>query len=145
MSAAFSASEKAIACRAASGLPNVTRSRACSMASSCALRASPTQVIPTAMRLGVRKPPKATSRPRPSSPRRFSTGTGVPSKTRCAWSVPRTPSDSPMSTACTFGLSRSTMSATVPSLPVVPSMRAKSSQRSHVRPKVMRCFSPLRR
>ena len=89
MSAAFSASAKEIAWRWDSGLPKVTRCAACSAASSCARRASPTQVIATAIRLGVRKPPKATCRPLPSSPSVSVTGTGARSKTRCAWSVPR--------------------------------------------------------
>ena len=80
MSVAFSARRKAIAWRLASGLPKVVRVRACATASSCAHRASPTQVAAMAIRLWVRKPPKATSSPCPSSPSRLATGTGVRSK-----------------------------------------------------------------
>ena len=104
MSAAFSASAKAIACRAASGLPKVTR------------------VARVLDRQLLRPPgqPDAGHRDRDPArgeeaaegdlqarrpPRRAgsATGTGARSKTRCAWSVPRTPSDSPMSSTCTLG------------------------------------------
>ena len=101
---------------------------ACSTASSWARRARPTQDIATAIRLGVRNPPSATSRPLPSSPSRLATGTGVRSKVSRAWSVPRTPMVSDIGSTVTPGELRSTSSATVPSLPVVPASRANSSQ-----------------
>ena len=129
MSVAFSAIMKRIAWRCASFLPKVSRFLAYSTASSWARRAKPTQLIATEIRLGVKKPPSATSRPSPSLPRRLATGTGARSKTKRSVIGSTHPHpDSSIATTVAPGAWRSTSNATVPSAPRVPATRAKSSQ-----------------
>ncbi len=65
------------------------------------------------------------STPWPSSPNRSATGTGARSNTMWPWSVPRTPIVSAISRASTPSPRVGTISATVPSVPRVPSTRAK--------------------
>ncbi|WFR66425.1 hypothetical protein P9139_16570 [Curtobacterium flaccumfaciens] len=110
-------------------MPNVSRSFAYATASSFARSARPTALIATETRLGRRKPPSATSRPCPSSPRRAEAGIGVSVKRRMAWSVPRMPMVSESSITSAPGSPLFGMrNATVPSCPVVPSRRAAMSQ-----------------